>query len=196
VIGKTWAKETNMDVFAFVLGMLGSISFCIAAFFHLHDVLAFLLIIFGLLFLYVAAVFHLCLFHKGMKEQQKAQQHGHSLRPGLRFRTVWNGKFGILFAIMALVITAGIELEGPLKSLPLVVVNLIMQPFCLYCIALGSYAVGQALLGRFTYAFRVIPPETIPANRYRMLLKYRTFSGIVGILFGCGLSYLCLMPLL
>jgi hypothetical protein len=185
-----------MDVIVFFLGLLGSIFFCIAAIFHLDDVLAFVLVILGLTLIYIAATFYLYLFHKGMKEQQQAQERGLPPRPGLRFRTQWNGSFGILFGIIALVITAGIELEGPLKYLPLAVANLIMQPFSLYCIALGSYAVGQALLGRFTYAFKVIPHETIPADRYRVLLKHRIFSGIAGILIGRSLSYLSLMPLL
>ena len=185
-----------MDVIVLFLGLLGSIFLCIAAIFQLDDVLAFVLLILGLTLIYIAAAFYLYLFHQGMKEQQQAQERGLPPRPGLRFRTQWNGKFGILFAIMALVITAGIELEGPLRFLPLVVVNVIMQPFSLYCIALGSYAVGQALLGRFTYAFKVIPHETIPADRYRVLIKYRIFSGVAGILMGCVLSYLSLMPLL
>jgi hypothetical protein len=187
-----------MDVLGWLLGMLGLMSIFIASVFHLGDVLGFLLVIPGLIFLYLAAVFNLCLFHNGMKKQQEAQQHGRSLDAGLRFRAVWSGKFGFLFAILALLMTAGIasEMEGLAKIVAFAIINLIMQPFCLYCIALGFYAVEQALLGRFTYAFKLIPRETIPADRYRMLLKYRIFSGIAGILLGCGLSYVCLMPLL
>jgi hypothetical protein len=182
-----------MDVFAILLGAVGWLFFLVAAVFYLGDVF-----VLGLILVYIAAIFLVCLSINGMRKEAEAQRRNLPLPPGMHFRTVWSGKFGMLYLILALLITGGIagELEGWAKIIPLLFVNLIMQPFCLACIALGIYAVGQALRGRFTYAFKVIPAETIPASEYRLLLRYRIFSGIVGFLFGCGLSYLCLMPLL
>jgi hypothetical protein len=47
-----------------------------------------------------------------------------------------------------------------------------------------------------TYAMRLIPSDRIPPHQYRPLLKHRLFTGVVGVLFGLGISYVCIRPLL
>jgi hypothetical protein len=135
---------------------------------------------------------------RGLAEESRAHKSGSQPRPGLRAATDWAGTLGIFCALVALVLMAQIggRQEGVWRLALLLAVNLMVQPICLLFLAGGVYSLAQALRGRFTYAFRVIPREEFPAEEYRGYLRLRVMSGIVAVLFGAGLSAACLCPAL
>jgi hypothetical protein len=79
---------------------------------------------------------------------------------------------------------------------PLISVNLLLQPICFLFVTNGVHALAHAMCGRLTYACRVIPLESVPPEEFRAHLLHRAASGVIGVLLGCGLSYACLQPLL
>jgi hypothetical protein len=142
-----------------------------------------------------AAVFlGLCAW--GLAQEWQARKRGCESRAGLRAVTDWVGTLGISSGMAALVILAVVagRQEGWLRIVPLVLVNLVMQPLCLLFLASGLYRLGHACCGRLTHAFQVLPPETVPVEQYRSWLVERALSGLLAILFACGLSYVCLRP--
>ena len=141
-------------------------------------------------------LFGLCAW--GLLEERRTHQRGDQLRPGLRCGTDWSGSLGSFCGITTLVLLAYLagQQEGQWKIVPLVFVNLVMQPLCLLFFVGSVYRVLHALRGRFTYGFQVFPRESIPSENYRSLLIERAVGGVVFAVFACGLSYVCVLPLL
>src|SRR5438128_1556597 len=129
----------------------------------------------ALLFSSGFAVIFLGIFAWGLVQERRAHRDGCEPRPGLRAATDWSGSIGFLFAILASVALAllGGRQEGFWRIALLVAVNLVIQPLCFLMLVSGVYQIGQALRGRATYAFRVIPRENLPGEEYRALLHHR-----------------------
>jgi len=157
--------------------------------------------LFLLAFFAAHAVVHLTFFVHGTIELERARDLGCEPRPGLRFVSLWDGLIGFVCLIGAFLATAGLasQQEGLWRIVLLVLVNLATQPICLFAVACGIKKVGHALCGRINYAGQLIPWESIPPQwkeKYWFLLIERIAAGLFLVLFGCGLSCLCIWPAL
>lgn len=140
------------------------------------------------------AVLLLGKFVRCLNEERRANTTETPLRPGVRFTGYYAGMFGFLFAIAALMSAAAIaaQQEGLWKVVPLLLINLVIQPVCLMSLAICLHRLRHAIFGRFTYGFRVISSEEFPL----WLLIPQTIGTIFWTLLACGMSYSCLQPLL
>src|SRR5262249_29706542 len=130
---------------------------------------------------------------RGEAEQRRAHREGRPLRPGLKFSTDYAAVFGILGVIMtlgALALWAGRQ-EGLWKVVPLVLVNLVLQPIWLLLLVGAIHLLWHALHGRLTYALEVIPPGEMPADEYRKLVRHRAVYSLLTIPFLCDLIFIC-----
>jgi hypothetical protein len=100
-----------------------------------------------------------------------------------------------LFALVALVAGLG-QAGGSWAAAGLWAVNGVVQPFCLYMLAMAAYKVGMGLAGRAVYAGRVLPRGECDPEKYRSLRRYCVSQGIVGLVFTSWLSWFCLKRLL
>jgi hypothetical protein len=145
----------------------------------------------------VAAIL-LALCARWLAEERRAKREGRPVPPGVKFLTGWMGSLGILETIAALCLTAWLasRQEGLWKVVPLVLVNLVLQPVCLLAIAGCLHQLGHGLHGRLTYAFDVIPQGEMAADRYRELVHCRVGESLFLILVFGGMSCACIWPLL
>jgi hypothetical protein len=134
----------------------------------------------------------------GLVQEWRVHKRGCQPRPGVRACTEWAGSVGIFFGMIALILLALVACRQVawLKIVTLIFVNLVMQPLCHLFFAGGVYRFSQACRGRLTYAFRVLPRGNLPAEQYRNLLVEGALSGLLLAFIACGLSYLCIRPLL
>jgi hypothetical protein len=158
-------------------------------------------LLFWLVFSGVQAVVYLVLSFRAAIELDRARELECEPRPGLQFTSSWIGALGLLCLISALLTAAGLaaHLEGAWRIVLVVLANLVMQPICLFAVACGINKVGHALCSRITYAGQVVPRESIPPQwkeKYWFLLIERIAAGLFLVLFGCGLSFLCIWPAL
>jgi hypothetical protein len=139
----------------------------------------------------------LALCARGLAEERRAHREGRPLRPGVKFGTDWAGSLGILGTILALCLTAWLasRQEGLWKVVPLLLVNLILQPVCLLLIVGGIFQLRHALCGRITYAFHVLAPGDVSAEQYRSRLIERIVGGVLLVLLFGSLSYACIRAL-
>jgi hypothetical protein len=144
------------------------------------------------------AVFFLTLAGIGLAQEYRAVKAGEEPRPGLRAATGFSGSLGIFFTILALILASWecAELSGRWRWIGPVAANLLLQPLCLLLVVGGCHKTAQALRGRATYAFRVIPRQDISEEKYRQLVVYCLNSGLWGVVLAAGLSIACLWPLL
>jgi hypothetical protein len=145
-----------------------------------------------------ATIFQFWLLVRALREERVARTLRQPPRPGLRFTISYAGSFGLVSAIGALIMIGilAASAEGAWRLVPLVLVNMIIQPLCILMLASGAHNLWHALRGRVTYAFRIIPAESIPPERQRDLMKYRMVQSIVGIVFASALGCSMLWVLL
>jgi hypothetical protein len=108
----------------------------------------------------------------------------------------WSATLAVGFGMFALPCAATLlgQQEGRWRLVPLVVINLLMQPLCGVLVAGGCHQFGAGLTGRLTYAFRIIPPEGMEPKKYRRLVRTRMSGGLVTALFFGWLGLVCLWP--
>jgi hypothetical protein len=115
--------------------------------------------------------------------------------------------FSLVYAMMsvmgALLCTAGLlsEQEGSWRFIPLVLINVLIQPLCCFAVAMGGFKVIMALTGRVTLGFRIVSREEVeeaegPPISYRMACIIVMAHGTVGLLIFGSIGLACLLPLL
>src|ERR1051326_3740823 len=75
----------------------------------------------------------------------------------LRYSLVY-AMFGVMGALIcAARILSGAK--GNWRFVPLVLINIVIQPLCGFAVVMGSFKVIMALTGRATYGFQIMPRE-------------------------------------
>jgi hypothetical protein len=103
--------------------------------------------------------------------------------------------FPLFTALIALAVGLG-RVGGAWAATGIIVINVLVQPLCLYILAGSIYKLVMALAGRVTYAWHVVPMDTWPEQQYRSVRWHCLSQGILGGLFAGGMGGVCFWPLL
>lgn len=96
--------------------------------------------------------------------------------------------FGIgLLALIAIAWDLG-RLHESWTIVPIVAINAVMQPFCLYVFVGSAYNLMMALFGRVTYAWQTMPRDACDETRYRVMRVYCAIRGVIGCFVAAALS--------